>query len=97
MATDRMRKPGRRERTLDPNGPPDPPTPTAAEDDLWDPYAAPEVPADAPAGETMPPRAARLASQNGPAMRAVFAYLLDEDDALPPPAPAPAPERKKRR
>ena len=58
----------------------------------WDEPYGPQVP-DAPAGASMPPRAARLPSQNGPAMRNVFAYLLDEDPApLPPPPPG-----KKRR
>jgi hypothetical protein len=61
-------------------------------DDAWDPYAAP-APVDGGAGDSMPPRAARLPSQNGKAMRTVFAYLLDEDDAPPPSGP----ERKKRR
>lgn len=44
-------------------------------------------------------RAKTLPTQNGSAMRAVFAYLLDEDDAPPPagpPAPAPAPKGRKK-
>ncbi len=53
----------------------------------WDFAAGPSVPDDAPAGETMPRRAARLPTQNGTAMRDVFAYLLDEDSAAPPAAP----------
>lgn len=38
--------------------------------------------------DAMPRRAKELPSQNGIAMRAVFAYLLDEDG--PPPASGPA-------
>ena len=53
------------------------------------------VSASAPADQTMPKRAAKLPTQNGPAMRAVFAYLLDE--ASPPPAPEPEPTKKRRR
>jgi len=46
----------------------------------WDGAAGPP---DAPAGASMPPRAAVLPTQNGQAMREVFAHLLDED--APPP------------
>lgn len=60
----------------------------------WDEPYGPVVP-DAPAGQSMPPRAARLPSQNGPAMRTCFAYLLDEDPAPAPPPPSPS--SKKRR
>lgn len=59
----------------------------------WDFRAGPVVP-DQPAGETMPRRAAGLANQNGPAMRSVFAYLLDED--APPPPEASRPGRSKK-
>ena len=53
----------------------------------WDYTSGPPVD-DRPAGETMPRRAATLANQNGPAMRSVFAYLLDEDSApIEPPKP----------
>jgi hypothetical protein len=44
----------------------------------WD-YTSGPPDSNRPAGETMPRRAATLANQNGPAMRSVFAYLLDED------------------
>jgi len=44
----------------------------------WD-YTSGPPQTERPAGETMPRRAAALANQNGPAMRSVFAYLLDED------------------
>jgi hypothetical protein len=55
------------------------------------------VPDDAPAGETLPKRAARLPTQNGPAMRDVFAYLLDEESAAPTAGPAAAAKSKKRK
>jgi hypothetical protein len=55
----------------------------------WD-YTSGPPDVDRPAGETMPRRAAALANQNGPAMRSVFAYLLDED-SLPI-----EPQKKKR-
>jgi hypothetical protein len=55
------------------------------------------LPDDAPAGETLPKRAARLPTQNGPAMRDVFAYLLDEDSAAPTAGPAPAAKNRKRK
>jgi hypothetical protein len=51
--------------------------------------------------DTMPRRAAGLPTQNGGAMRAVFAYLLDEDpppvEASPPATPAPAARSRKKR
>jgi hypothetical protein len=47
--------------------------------------------ADAPADQTMPKRAAGLSTQNGPAMQAVFSYLLDDV-----PAPEPDPKKRKR-
>jgi hypothetical protein len=59
----------------------------------WDFRAGPAVP-DAPAGETMPRRASRLSSQDGAAMRSVFAYLLDEEPA-PAASPPPSPRSKK--
>jgi hypothetical protein len=67
------------------------PEPAAQED--WDGlFDGPEAP-DAPAGDTMPKRARGLPTQNGGAMRSVFAYLLDED--APPPPPSPPPKRRK--
>lgn len=95
MASDRTVKPDKvKERTLDAGGPPQPP-PGVPEEDPWDPYAAPAPvqSADGKAAESMPPRAAKLPSQNGTAMRTVFAYLLDEDDGPPPSGP---PRKKKR-
>jgi hypothetical protein len=44
--------------------------------------------------DAMPRRARELPSQNGTAMRAVFAYLLDEDSPAATPAP-PAKGKKK--
>jgi len=44
--------------------------------------------------DAMPKRAAGLPTQNGSAMRAVFAYLLDEDA---PPAPPPPPKATRKR
>lgn len=45
--------------------------------------------------DTMPKRAKDLPTQNGGAMRAVFAYLLDEDAPIPP-SPPPVKAAKKR-
>jgi len=73
-----------------PAGPPDDPD-TDKSGNAWDWSSGPPVPA-APAGETMPRRASGLASQNGPAMRSVFAYLLDEETA---PTPEPAKPKKR--
>jgi hypothetical protein len=61
----------------------------------WDGAAGPPE-AGRPAGEPMPRRAAGLPSQDGPAMRAVFAYLLDEDAAPPASPPAPSPKTRRR-
>ena len=52
----------------------------------WD-YTSGPPESNRPPGETMPRRAAGLANQNGPAMRSVFAYLLDEDPAPIEPKP----------
>ncbi len=49
---------------------------------------------DAPADQTMPKRAAGLTTQDGAAMRAVFAHFLDDAPA-PPPPPADAKKRKR--
>lgn len=69
------------------------PSPVVPAADWDDPYG-PVIP-DAPAGETLPPRAARLASQNGPAMRNCFAYLLDEEPRPLPPAAVPPPKKRR--
>jgi hypothetical protein len=61
----------------------------------WDgAFDGPDVP-DASAAEAMPARAARLPTQDGAAMRAVFAYLLDEDAPEPPLAPPARGRRRK--
>jgi hypothetical protein len=72
--------------------PPEASASTGPGNDWDDPYG-PRVP-DAPAGESLPPRAAKLPSQNGQAMRYAFAYLLDEDQPAPPPPPAPSKKRR---
>jgi hypothetical protein len=84
MATTMKPRDARRERSFDPVGPPEPPP---VDTGPWEDYApeAAAPAAGAPAVAAMPPRAAKLPTQNGQAMRTVFAYLLDEDDPPPPP------------
>jgi hypothetical protein len=63
-------------------------------DEEWDgAFDGPDAP-DARPADAMPARAARLPTQNGTAMRAVFAYLLDEDAPPPPPPPARGKRKK---